>query len=235
MNITKEILEWLKVSSIAIRKDGADIMSFLTRFTSEIWTLTMLQKHDFLQNEKISVQINFTDGESEEFIGTVIESGEDFCDIRISGSEKKEKTAAFISALENLDEKYIKYGRRKEERIEIGKRNSEKFGLSSPEQTVFVNGIKMQQPCAVVDASIHGICIITPCTDQRMKDCDSFNVMLNFVNPEQTIVLKCHKVHAQLKKTESKIYARISCQLLEPIHFAWKERVIKLLESEKNL
>ena len=68
-----------------------------------------------------------------------------------------------------------------------------------------------------------------------MRDCDSFNVMLNFVNPEQTIVLKCHKVHAQLKKTESKIYARISCQLLEPIHFAWKERVIKLLESEKNL
>lgn len=84
MNVTKEILEWLKVSSIAIRKDGADIMSFLTRFTSEIWTLTMLQKHDFLQNEKISVQINFTDGESEEFIATVIESGEDFCDIRIS-------------------------------------------------------------------------------------------------------------------------------------------------------
>lgn len=98
-----------------------------------------------------------------------------------------------------------------------------------------MNGIKKQQPCAVVDASIHGICIITPCTDQRMRDCDSFNVMLNFVNPEQTIVLKCHKVHAQLKKTESKIYARISCQLLEPIHFAWKERVIKLLESEKNL
>ena len=98
-----------------------------------------------------------------------------------------------------------------------------------------MNGIKIQQPCAVVDASIHGICIITPCTDQRMKDCDSFNVMLNFVNPEQAIVLKCHKVHAQLKKTESKIYARISCQLLEPIHFVWKERVIKLLESEKNL
>ena len=93
----------------------------------------------------------------------------------------------------------------------------------------------MQQPCAVVDASLHGICIITPCSDHRMKDCDSFNVMLNFVSPEQTIVLKCHKVHAQLKKTESKIYARISCQLLEPIHFAWKERVITLLESEKTL
>ena len=90
MNVTKEILEWLKVSSIAIRKDGADIMSFLTRFTSEIWTLTMLQKHDFLQNEKISVQINFTDGESEEFIATVIESGEDFCDIRIRKKKKRQ-------------------------------------------------------------------------------------------------------------------------------------------------
>lgn len=235
MNVTKEILEWLKVSSIAIRKGGADIMSFLSRFTSEIWTLTTLQKHEFSQGEQISIQINFTNGESEEFLAEFIESGENFCDIRISGSEKKEKTAAFISALENLDEKYTKYGRRKEERIEIGKRNSARFGLSSPEQTVFINGIKMQQPCAVVDASIHGICIITPCSDHRMKDCDNFNVMLNFVSPEQTIVLKCHKVHAQLKKTESKIYARISCQLLEPIHFAWKERVIKLLESEKNL
>ena len=76
--------------------------------------------------------------------------------------------------------KFTLYGRRKEKRIEIGKRNSARFGLTSPEQTVFVNGIKMQQPCAVVDA-------------------------------------------------------RISCQLLEPIHFVWKERVIKLLESEKNL
>lgn len=235
MNVTKEILEWLKVSSIVIRKDGADIMSFLARFTSEIWTLSMLQKHDFLHSEQVSVQINFSDGESEEFNATVIESGEDFCDIKISGSEKKARTASFISALENLDEKYIKYGRRKEERIEIGKRNSSRFGLSSPEQTVFINGIKMQQPCAVVDASIHGICIITPCSDQRMKDCDSFNVMLNFISPEQTIVLKCHKVHSHLKKTENKVYARISCQLLEPIHFAWKERVIKVLESEKNL
>lgn len=235
MNVTKELLEWLKVSSIAIRKDGADIMSFLARFTSGRWTLTTLQKQDFLQNEQVSVQINFTDGEPEEFSAAVIESGEDFCDIEISGSEKKEKTAAFISALEELDEKYTKYGRRKEERVEIGKRNAAKFGLSSPEQTVFINGIKAQQPCAVVDASIHGICIITPCADQRINDCGSFNVMLNFTNPEQTVVLKCHKVHSQLKKTESKTYARISCQLLEPVHFAWKERVIKLLESEKNL
>lgn len=223
------------MSSIAIRKDGADIMSFLARFTSGRWTLTTLQKQDFLQNEQVSVQINFTDGEPEEFSAAVIESGEDFCDIEISGSEKKEKTAAFISALEELDAKYTKYGRRKEERVEIGKRNAAKFGLSSPEQTVFINGIKAQQPCAVVDASIHGVCIITPCADQRINDCGSFNVMLNFTNPEQTVVLKCHKVHSQLKKTDSKTYARISCQLLEPVHFAWKERVIKLLESEKNL
>lgn len=176
-----------------------------------------------------------TGWESEKDGEAVIESGEDFCDIEISGSEKKEKTVAFISALEELDEKYTKYGRRKEERVEIGKRNSAKFGLSYPEQTVFINGIKAQQPCAVVDASIHGICIITPCADQRIKDCGSFNVMLNFTNPEQTVVLKCHKVHSQLKKTESKTYARISCQLLEPVHFAWKERVIRMLESGKTL
>lgn len=176
-----------------------------------------------------------TGWESEKDGEAVIESGEDFCDIEISGSEKKEKTVAFISALEELDEKYTKYGRRKEERVEIGKRNSAKFGLSYPEQTVFINGIKAQQPCAVVDASIHGICIITPCADQRIKDCGNFNVMLNFTNPEQTVVLKCHKVHSQLKKTESKTYARISCQLLEPVHFAWKERVIRMLESGKTL
>lgn len=102
MNVTKEILEWLKVSSIAIRKDGADIMSFLSRFTSEIWTLTMLQKHEFSLGEHISVQINFSDGESEEFIAEVIESGEDFCDIRISGSEKKERQPRLFQPLRTL-------------------------------------------------------------------------------------------------------------------------------------
>lgn len=230
MNITKELLEHLKISSIIIRKDGEDIMCFLTRCTSAVWTLAILQPHDFALNERVCIQITFSDGCTESFPAPVLDSGEDFCEVEMSLADVTEKTRQLFSSIRTLDERYIKYGRRKEVRVEIGKRNSALFGLSSPQQTVFISGIKMQQPCVIVDASIHGICIITPYADQRMKDCDRLNVMLNFVRPEQNIVLQCHKVHAQLKKTDSKTYAQISCQLLEPIHFAWKERVIALLE-----
>ncbi len=232
MNITKEILDWQNISSIIIKKNQIDIMSFLTKSNNEKWTLAFLQKQEFFKNEKITIQLNFINSESEDFTALILESGEDYCDIKIIPETMKRNSFIFYETLIELEEKYLKYGRRKEERMEIGKRNAKIFGLDKPQQTIFVNEIKKQQPCAIVDASIHGICIITPFSDSRLKECDSFNLFLTFENPKQNILLRLHKVHTQLKKTNNKVYAKISCQLLEPIHFAWKDRVINLIKNK---
>lgn len=232
MNITKEILDYLNVISVSVGRGRTDIVAYLSRYARGEWTLSLLQKQEFTFGERVAVKINFLSGETEEFTARVKDFGEDFLEVSDFTRNGGKLIKNLFDSLEELNDKYEKFGRRKERRIEIGRRNYQTFGLSSMEQKIFIRGIQMQQSCALVDASVHGLCIITPFSDSRMKDIENFYVLLHFLNPEQTITVQCHKVHMQLKKTESHSYAKISCQLLEPIHFAWKDHVIRLMEQE---
>ena len=81
---------------------------------------------------------------------------------------------------------------------------------------------------------MHGICIITPFDNPIFKTLENFSIQLSFNNPEQTVILQCHKVHTKLSNTEHRVFSTLSCQLLEPIHYAWKERVMQMLEAEEN-
>ena len=82
--------------------------------------------------------------------------------------------------------------------------------------------------------SLHGICIITPFYNDFSKKLDNFIIQVSFSNPEQNVLLQAHKVHTKLNHSENKTFATISCQLLEPINYIWKERVIKMLETSEN-
>ena len=127
-----------------------------------------------------------------------------------------------------------KYGRRKEPRVHIGKEKATQFGLTSIEQKLFSHQAKIIQPCAISDVSLHGICIITPFDDHQFKNIKNFNIQITFSEPNQTVNLEAHKVHTKLNHITNKTFATISCQLLEPISYVWKERVIKMLESESQ-
>ena len=113
--------------------------------------------------------------------------------------------------------------------IAIGKLNAQLFGLQTLEQKILTG--ERTHPCVIIDASLHGLCIITPFNNDISKKLDNFVIQVFFSNPEQNILLQAHKVHTKLKHTENKTFATISCQLLEPINYIWKERVIKMLET----
>ena len=161
----------------------------------------------------------------------ILEIGIDYVIVNITqASDTINKLLELLSVLSKREEKY---GRRKEPRIRINKENYQDFGLSTLEQKIFSKTAKIIQPCALLDISVHGICIITPFENPAFKKLDNFHIQLSFVNPEQSIILQCHKVHLKLNSTENRIFASISCQLLEPVHYVWKERVGKFMETER--
>ena len=160
----------------------------------------------------------------------LIDSGEDWCEV-IPEKENIDSRLALFLSISKTEAKYESFGRRKEARVKIGKEKFDDFGLGSLKQTVFLSGAKFLQPCVVLDASVHGICIITQETP-AIKNEENISIKLSFQNPEQTVILSAHKVYSRLSKTRTKSFLTLSCQLLEPIHFAWKERVISMIEKQ---
>jgi hypothetical protein len=231
MKITKELLEHLKLKSITIRNGQADTLCFLERIEKEIWTFSLPEKIEFQQGEQTFLQVNFHEEEGSVLKAKILDFGEDWCELQPEVETTNTRLKTFLTMLSGMEEKYESFGRRKEERIKIGKERFGDFGLSSLKQNLFLQGVNMIQPCVVLDASVHGICIITMKTPAVQKE-ENFCIKLDFSEPNESIILKAHKVYTRLNKTEDKIFATLSCQLLEPIHFAYKNRVISMIEKE---
>lgn len=232
MNITKEFLDGLNLVSLFFTQEQNDINCVLKRSEKGVLFFNFTGDFKFAEGERLPLSATFQKEAAltvsrAEF--KILESGLDW----ILGTVEKcendlREVLERISFLERQDEKY---GRRKERRVKIGKENFLAFGLSSPEQKLFSKAAKIIQPCAIVDASIHGVCVVTPFENPLFKNIDNFNVHLSFVNPEQTVLLQAHTVLLRIDNANGKTFATISCQLLEPIHYVWKERVINLLEK----
>lgn len=237
MNITKELLESLGVVSMSLSNGREDFLCILRRTEGKSLTFSILNSDGFSAHGKMELRTTFKkDGAVKVSVSEleVLDSGGDWCVGTVAGISDREMNSLLdkLSEMEYRDEKY---GRRKEMRVPIGKANYAAFGLSSPEQTLFVRGLKFSQPCAVLDASIHGIQVITPIRFKAdFKALEDFNIKISFVNPEETAILKAHKVHSKLDRAGEKIFATYSCQLLEPIHHVWKERVIKMIEASER-
>ena len=87
--------------------------------------------------------------------------------------------------IEKNDEKY---GQRKEPRIKIGIKYSQDFGLKSPEQIFVLERERYSGPCAIVDASIHGVQILAPYS-AILRNINNFNMLIAFSNPNQHIIV----------------------------------------------
>ncbi|MBR1640613.1 MAG: hypothetical protein IJ688_14660 [Treponema sp.] len=185
-----------------------------------------------------SLQIDIQEDETcfvqETVLLNIIERDSDYLVINIAKSSFTPNGTMnkLIELLSLLNEREEKYGRRKEPRIKISKENFLQLGLSSIEQKIFSKTAKLIQPCAIVDVSVHGVCLITGFENPAFKNIENFHLQLLFTNPEQTAILQCHKVHSKLNRTENRVFATFSCQLLEPIHYVWKERILKMIENE---
>ncbi len=229
MKITKELLTHFNVISFNFEYEKKDVLCFLDRIDKGLWTFVLPKKIICAKNTELIIKIIFFQNICGEVCVNVIDSGEDWIEVKPISFTTKE-AEDFLKELDSLELKYESFGRRKEERIKIGKEKSKAFGLSDIQQLLFSQGGKNYQPCVVLDVSMHGICIITSDTPLINTE-DNLCLKLTFENPEQTVLLKIHKVYSRLKKTDEKNFSILSCQLLEPIHFEWKERVIKMLRN----
>lgn len=237
MNITKELLESMGIVSMSLSNGREDFLCFPRKTDGKMMEFSILNSERFSACGNMEFRATVKTKESVKICAAEIEveeSGVDWCLGRVSQifSTEMEKLLEKFSEMEYRDNKY---GRRKEIRVPIGKGNYAAFGLSSLEQTLFITGLKFAQPCAVIDVSIHGIKIITTVrTNAVYKNLENFNIKISFVSPNETAILKAHKVHSKLDKAGEKFFATYSCQLLEPIHHVWKERVIKMIEVSET-
>lgn len=230
MKITKELLEHLKLNSVSLEINNKNNLCFLERVEKDLWTFNLPEKIDLENDKELIFNITFANNITGQFIAKVSDYGENWINVKIHEDIENQNIRDFINAIYELEQKYENFGRRKEERIKIGREKSTEFGLSGLEQSIFLQGIKVVQPCVILDASVHGICIITPETP-ALRNEDVFCIKLHFENPVQTVILKAHCVYSKLNKTDSKTFITLCCQLLEPIHFVWKERVISMIDK----
>ena len=237
MTVTKEILQDLKIISMNLINES-DVLfpCIITKYDKG--KLVFSLHNNVITDNRISLQVVVQEDEGN-FINEVqalyiIEKDSNYIIATIKTEEQKHNKTIMnlLELLSRLDLQDEKYGRRKEPRIKLGKEKSLLFGLSSAEQKLFSKSAKIIQPCAIIDASIHGICIITPYENPAFKNIENFNIHLSFINPEQTVILQAHKVSSKINDTQNKVFSTISCQLLEPINYIWKERVIKMIETD---
>lgn len=237
MTVSKELLQDLNIFSMTIEAKEQSISCILRKYERGLLQFNLLENIEKIFSDDVSLIICIQEADdcfnSESAKLHIVDSGTDFLNAKTEGilSETIKRLIDQLAFLENQEEKY---GRRKEPRIKIGKNNYKNFGLSSAEQKIFSKTAKIIQPCALLDVSVHGICIITPFENPAFKNIENFHLQLSFSNPEQTVILQCHKVHTRLNDTGNRIFSTLSCQLLEPIHYVWKERVLRMIEYEES-
>ncbi len=228
MNITKELLNYLGIISISIKTTESDILCFLRKQTEQKWIIHTETELALKEDEIITIQINFRDSASAIFKSSIVKKDKEVLTILLPKENTDKKLQNTINEISLLEKNENKFGRRKEERIKLQKSDCKNFMIKSLEQELLLE--KQIFPCAIIDVSIHGICIITQYSPFYTKQLENFRVKISFTDCTSSVVIQCHKVHARLTKTSNKNYITLSCQILEPIHFEWKKHVTTLLE-----
>lgn len=228
MTISKELLENYKLISINICIYNKDIMTTFCRQNNNEWTFKLSENLDKKINT-IILKFNFENYITQATV-EVLEIGEDYIITKKIINSEDEKLNNFIQKLNEIENNNEKYGRRKEERIDIGDKNYRLFGLEKINQQLIVQSEKIITNCVLADVSFHGIKIITP-YNQVIPKLNNFTLFISFNNPIENVYIEVHKVYINLNKINEHTYASISCQILEPVNYVWKERIIKLIEK----
>lgn len=230
MTINKELCNKLQLINSDLLMNDREILCYLEKQNKEKWTFHTSTELELNKDQKtIIVKMNYVNYITK-FTGTILEAGNDYIVLCKPQDSQDPYIKDTIEALDKIEKNDEKYGQRKEQRIKIGIKKSKDFGLKSPEQVFVLERERYSGPCAIVDASIHGVQILAPYSS-ILRNINNFNMLISFENPNQHIILDLHKVNIKLTKNNDKTYANISCQIMEPISYIWKERLIKLLNQ----
>ncbi len=233
MTITKELLCQLHFISMDLILGNQDYLVSLFRQNNDEWELKLSNKLELKNIQTVTLKLIFDDYQTECSV-LIKETGEDF--IIVNKPERNDDMILqqFIQQLNKIEYNNEKYGRRKEERIRIGLEKYKDFNLSKPEQTIIIEENRYINQCAIVDVSLHGIQIVTPYM-KPIEKTNNFFISVSFINPSETIIINLHKVYTRLTKINNRIYANLSCQILEPVNYIWKERVINIIQIQNTI
>lgn len=233
MTITKELSNKLNLINSDLLLNDKEILCYLEKQNAENWTFHISTELELNKDQKtLIIKMNYVNYTTN-FTAKIIETGKDYIVVQKPTNPKDPFLKDTLDTLEKIEKNDEKYGQRKEPRIKIGIKYSQDFGLKSPEQIFVLERERYSGPCAIVDASIHGVQILTPYS-AILRNINNFNMLISFSNPNQHIILDLHKVNIKLTKNNEKTYANISCQIMEPISYIWKERIINLLNKNQN-
>ena len=231
VTVTKEMLDELGVKSFIICASGKDIMCRPVRIKNRRWYIGITAAKGGLPGTgEAVIRINRNNRISEGKI-TVLEP---YGDDTVLAVEPHSDSDDFREVIERLSryESNDNFERRKETRIKVGIKNATLFGLASPVQRAVFG--RDERECVIFDASVHGIQLIME-NSRIISGTNIFKAKVSFQEPEQGIVLALNRVYSKVKETPERNYIYISAQILEPVHYVWKDRVIACLADKSNL
>ena len=54
---------------------------------------------------------------------------------------------------------------------------------------------------------------------------------VSFESPSEEIIMSINKVYSHCRTADGRTWAYVSCQIFEPVHFVWRERVLAMLRT----
>lgn len=228
MYITKELIQKTEIVSTVLQTaKGNDLSCVLQNVRGNTWDFLLpdsaeaVDSAEFLRIQKKDCVISIP--------VVIVDSGAGFVVLALEPVPELQTITEEFLSFEKVNNDF---NRRKDERFVISRDNVSEFGLSGLEQKLFLPSCRIEQPCAVVDVSLHGIRFLTR-FNPAFRDSDSFILRLEFSGPQEVAFLKVHKVFCKLKtgNTGESVFATVSGQILEPVSLVWQDRILQFIDN----
>ncbi|MBO4704846.1 MAG: hypothetical protein J5647_03815 [Spirochaetaceae bacterium] len=225
MKVTREMTNRLGIRSMTIDTGDGDAACILEKIKEGMWHIRHTQGREYDLDGKTLMFRLGTQKTVEE--GTIrIISGDDGLLVAEPPEGGDEITRITRKLMEY--ETNEKFERRSESRVKVGITGARQFGLDNPQQYV-ISG-KDALSCVLVDVSVHGVQLLM----ENCRSVESSQIMklkVSFESPSEEIIMSINKVYSHCRTADGRTWAYVSCQILEPVHFVWRERVLAMLRT----
>lgn len=228
MRVTRDILNYLKVTSIYIIKGSAIHACVPVDVDGDIWKIST-DTGDLSGNALIRLRC---DGKDYCFkVRVISESSADNFSFTytVQLSDKKESNL-FLLEFHVLEQKFRLWEKRKEERYDIGfdEEKIRRFRLKGFEQKVIVQ--KLTLPCVVHNVSFSGAKITT--VDAHFSKERKVFLFLSFTSPIEQVLLPAYIRNLSLKDVGGQVAATLSLEF-EDAPIAYKQRVADFINQKR--
>ncbi len=143
----------------------------------------------------------------------------------------KEIPSALAERITSYEEERKKAFKRSEQRYSVGMTGSKLFGLSGPEQRVYIKG--KEKPCLINNVSLHGVQFLSYADDAVQSGEHIYVIQMQFLQPLEMVVVKGILMRIEKQK---ELFSMYSLKLIDPVCESWRERIQRYskIELEKK-